>query len=111
MRLEHGVDGYGHGAHLDRAKEAIDKLRSIEQQYRGPLFLADVQLLQHVAGAVDPLEKLAVAHALIAALKCDLLAAAFADVAIDKIARHIKYGGQLDHFFEISSGARDPYEL
>ena len=51
------------------------------------------KLPQSVASLVDALVKIAVGHAVIAALKGDFLTAAFCHVAVDKIGCRVEYVG------------------
>src|SRR5215813_15050914 len=64
-RLEQGIDGNGNGADLDPAKEAVDKLRRIEEQNADPLFLSHTQPFERMAGPIDALKELPVGDPLI----------------------------------------------
>ena len=93
--LPQRVDRNRHRADLDRAEEAAGEVRRIEQQQRDPLFPPHAEMVaQRAAGAVDALQQLLKRDALVAALDGDLRAAAFADVAIDKMRGDVEDVGE-----------------
>ena len=85
MRFGLGVDGDGHGADFDGAKEGVEKFGRVEKQEEHALFRMDAEIAKSIAGAVGALEELLVGDALVAAFDGDVLRAAFEKVAVYEV--------------------------
>ena len=91
--LEQRAGRNRHRADLDRAEEAGDILRAVEQQEQHAFFDAHAErIAQGIAEAIDAVEHLAVGDARVARvhLDRDALAAALGHVAIDEIGGHVE---------------------
>ncbi len=94
--LQQGIQGNRNSPDLDAAKKTIKEFGSVEQQERDPLFPPDAKLLQDIAEAVDPLHELRIGDLLVAAFDGDLCSTAFAQMAVDKMACRIEFGGKVN---------------
>ena len=92
-RLPQRVQRHRHGTGLDRAKEAVDEGRTIEEQQEDPLLGPDLEpLAQRRGEPVHVLEYIRVADARVAAFNGHRSAAPFSQMAIDEI------GGGVERF-------------